>query len=201
MMARQCQGGEDTTAAVTGVGASVDGHKWAGRVQGPQLAKCHDTTVIARCPYAPVSVENTNDYMHHHNTWWLCRKPKHARPRQHQHAKVNHALYTTLYCRQSDGTRTTLQEDSTYVRGHTHRTAERDAAAVLQGECLLDEGRQCGVTCDEVTEAITCERHRCAITLAHSMARVVERGFQLVEWGVCVNCSVEPWGKGRRGCC
>ena len=57
----------------------------------------------------------------------------------------------------------------------------------------MDEGRQCGGSCDDGTEGSTCERHD--VTLVYKVALGIECGFQLVEWGVCVNCSVEPRAK------
>ena len=64
----------------------------------------------------------------------------------------------------------------------------RDAGAVRQDELTLDEVRQFAGIGDEVTEATTCEKHSCVTTLVHNMAVVIQCGFQLVEWGVCVNC-------------
>ena len=57
----------------------------------------------------------------------------------------------------------------------------------------MDEGRQCGGSCDDGTEGSTCERH--VVTLVHNVALGIECGFQLVDWGVCVNCSAEPRAK------
>ena len=88
-----------------------------------------------------------------------------------------------------NGTRT---QECAHVHGKALRTSFRDAGAVRVDEPSLDEVRQLAGTGEEETEVITCESkrwERAMTTLDHNMAAVIQCGFQLVEWGLCVNRS------------
>mgnify|MGYP006902790125 CR=1 FL=1 len=93
----------------------------------------------------------------------------------------------------------TWSEEFTRGHGQRQRSCVTDGTvARSQGECTSDEARQRVGTIEVACEASSCERYIWIIAPMHNSTLGIECGFQLVEGGVCVNCSVEPGGKAKR---
>jgi len=87
----------------------------------------------------------------------------------------------------------TWSEEFTRGHGQRQRSCVTDGTvARSQGECTSDEARQRVGTIEVACEASSCERYIWIIAPMHNSTLGIECGFQLVEGGVCVNCSVEP---------